>query len=225
MTFATAQYILISQDTLTYFISFISQLCEVNGRSIASKSWWTWGSKDVNIIYKRSYSSSELMGKKPQAFKLQVQSFYFFKNLIIHTLTEHLLCAWNYSQHIKMNKIWFLPVKNLIDLWEQREHILENKFYQREKNLHLGTFPKCMKVPTYQRVVFQHFKGNYELRLLGAYSLHPFFYLVLNRVPRTKSAWSQQSQARDSESWRIPFFLLFIWIIQLSNSYICMQYL
>lgn len=72
------------------------------------------------------------------------------------SLSEHLLCAWNYAQDTKMNKIWFLLSRKLIDLWEQREHILENKFYQREKSA-LGDFPDVCESSNIQKVCVSTF--------------------------------------------------------------------
>lgn len=55
-----------------------------------------------------------------------------------------------------MNELWFLSSRNLIDLWEQREYMLANKFYP--KMICIWGFPQwCTKVRTYKRVVFQQF--------------------------------------------------------------------
>ena len=48
-----------------------------------------------------------------------------------------------------MNKIWFLPSKNLIGLWEniEWEDILENKFYEqtnKQKKSAFGDFPNVV---------------------------------------------------------------------------------
>jgi len=131
------------------------------------------------------------------------------------SLAEHLLCARNYAQDTKMNKIWFLPSRKLIDLWEQREHILENKFYQREKSA-LGDFPDVYESSNILKVTMNLDFWEFTLCI-------PF---LLSYEHSTKDKICMVTTKSSKGLWKLKdSFLLFIWIIQLSNSYICMQYL